>query len=515
MLSLASTATLRFRRRTSPEDSASDEMTRVRAVTGRNIRGAAILARMARSTRGVLLLFGLGCISLACGGGRKGSIDASGGVDVGGSAAGGTLGGGGDGSVASGGAGAGGAIPGTSATSTVAAGGTGTGGIATGTGGIGAGGKTIAPSVTGGAGDGVRTGGTTTGTWAAGGVGAGGAATGTAGVGGTPADARLELDGARMDFGFVAPGTTSVGTFTLTNRGGATSGKPVVSISVVRTPADSATPLMVTGCTAALPANASCVLTIRVTPPMLGLFDAFVYVSADPGTEPHGLPIYVVGWAVGFAVSSPTRIELGDLAPGAEVKRSITLTATSPLSDLRVWTAGSDLSLDTAATTCTATLAQGASCVVAATFVASTLGWKRDIIGASAGGDFGQIVNIEITANVTRASDLAIVPKDPPHFACVFQQTSPPVVFTVTNLSDTASGPIDATVVAADSDGVGAGDLAISRSDCTVLAPHASCTLSVVCAPAMSASSETREAVLSVGDGNSHLAVPLTGDVSY
>lgn len=500
---------------------------------------------MVQSTKGgAFLLLALVCGSFACGGGRKGTIDAADGIDVGGISVGGTLGSGGDrpitGTVATGGIGGGavgGATMGTAATGGLATGGTATGGGAIGsTGGIGAGGlrtggivgsggisvggTTTVTSVIGGMGGGVRTGGTTSGTWASGGSGGwgtGGTTAGT-GAGGASTGALLDLDGSRMDFGFVTPGTTTVGKFTLTNRGGAPSGLPVISISLDRNPGAAVTPLTVTGCNAALAPGASCVLTISVTPPVLGLFQAFVHVSANPGTETHGstgLSIYVVGWATGFSVSSPTRIDLGDLAPGVTVKRSITVSATTALSDLKVWTAGSEVSIDASATTCTAALAQGASCVVAVTFVASTLGWKRDIIGVKAGGDLGQTLNIEMVANVTNASDLAIVPANPPHFVCVFEKTSPPVVLTVTNLGDDPSGTITATIVGADPSGVGARDFAVSQTDCTVLAPHATCTISVVCTPAMSASAATREVILSVSDGSTHLAVPLAGEVSF
>jgi hypothetical protein len=55
----------------------------------------------------------------------------------------------------------------------------------------------------------------------------------------------------------------------------------------------------------------------------------------------------------------------------------------------------------------------------------------------------------------------------------------------------------------------------IAATDCTVLAPQATCTISVVCSPPMSASAATRHAILSVTDGNTHLAVPLTAEVTF
>jgi hypothetical protein len=252
------------------------------------------------------------------------------------------------------------------------------------------------------------------------------------------------------------------------------------------------------------------VLTVSVTPPELGLFQAYVRITANPGI-PSRLSIYVHGNAIGFKVSSPSSVDFGVLAPGALAQHIVTITALIALSDLEVYTGGEDFSIHASASTCTATLAADASCVVTVDFRAATVGWKDGLVGFKAGGDAGQIVVVKFTANVSAASDLAIEPQAPPTYACVFQQTSPPVVFTVTNLSDAASGTIRSAIVGDDY----AGDFAISHTDCTTLAPRAACTISVVCNPGMSASAATRHEILSVTDGNTHLAVPLTGEVSF
>ena len=122
----------------------------------------------------------------------------------------------------------------------------------------------------------------------------------------------------------------------------------------------------------------------------------------------------------------------------------------------------------------------------------------------------GYLAVVSFTANVSNASDLAIEPNTPQSFVARFEETTPPIVFTVTNLGDTASGTITATIV-----GDYSWDFAISATDCTTLAPQATCTLSVVCSPGMSASSATRHVILSVTDGNTHLAVPLSAELSF
>lgn len=309
-----------------------------------------------------------------------------------------------------------------------------------------------------------------------------------------------------MDFGAIALGTTKVATFTLTNRGTSTSGRPVVT---TQPGGGVASTLTVTGCDAALAANASCVLTIAVTPGALGLVQRSVRISAEPGTQPH-LSIYVVGNAIGFEMSPPASVDFGVLATGVLRQHVVTVTALIALSDLEVRGGGEEVSINPSSTTCASTLAAGASCVVTVDFLATTVGWKEGSLSIRAGGDMGQFARVVFTANVSNGGGLDIEPKKPPTYACVFEKTSPPVVFTVTNVGTSTSGTISSKL-----QGEFARDYAISDSNCSVLAPQATCSISVVCRPPMSASAAAREAILSVTDGDTHLSVPLNGNVSF
>jgi hypothetical protein len=328
-----------------------------------------------------------------------------------------------------------------------------------------------------------------------------------------PIGAWLEIEDYRWDFGPVILGATSTATFGLANRGTATSGVPRFTVSTGQYPIGTRDPVAFSGCSAALPPGGSCVLTVSVTPPALGFFQADIAVDAEPGTQdPNGRPgIYITGQAIGFEVSGPSSIDLGDVAPEVPVERRFTVTALVDLSDLGVGTLGDDVAIDRAASTCTPTLAAGASCEVTAVFVTHTIGWKRDLIifGAGVVGRAGQATRIEITANVTMANNLAVEPKTPLRFFCVLDETSSPVAFTVINLGNTASGPIAAAIVGDD-----AGDFRISRTDCTSLAARTTCAIWLVCSPPMSASAATRHAVLSVADGSSHVSIPLSAEVS-
>ncbi|MBN1610835.1 MAG: choice-of-anchor D domain-containing protein [Polyangiaceae bacterium] len=472
---------------------------------------------------GVLLALGNGC------GGNSQSDPSTSGDTTGGDASssntGGvstgaaTSGGGGGGADATGGSDPGGALTGGSSPGGAPTGGRNTGGGSTGgtptatggrtdTGGSGSGGASAGGSSTGGVlGDtggsstggndigtgGVETGGTTT----EGGAGGGG--------GGTPTEAFLELDHSRMDFGTVVLGSTATDTFTLTNRGASTSGIPTISVQS----SGLSSAVTISGCDAALAPGESCTLTLGVTPPDLGLFDTFVRIVADPGTDPH-LSIYVVGHASAFEISPPAVLELGNVEPGDPRQHRITVTATTPISDLEVLTGWDEVSVVASATTCTDTLAAGDSCVVTVQFLSLDVGWFRVGVGIRAGGDLGQMAGVEITANVTSAEDLAVEPENPPPFEAYFDETTDPIVFTVTNVGAATSGTITSAIV-----GESASDFAISDTDCTTLAPQETCTVSVVCSPPMSAAGGPREAVVSITDGNTHVPIPLTAQVSF
>ncbi len=338
------------------------------------------------------------------------------------------------------------------------------------------------------------------------GTGGSAAASGADETGGnTPVGASLEIDRSRMDFGTIALGTTATDTFTVTNRGASISGVPSVIVESGGAP----DPVVVSGCDAALAPGESCSLTLRVTPPDLGLFDAFVRITADPGTDPY-LSIYVVGQASGFEVSPPSILDFGDVPPGVPIRHIITVTATIAISDLEVWAGAAEVSIDASATTCTETLRAGASCVVAMEFLAPEVGWVSGFVGIRAGGSLGDMAAVSFTANVTSANDLAVQPESPPPFVAYYEETTAPVVFTVKNVGNATSGTIAAAVV-----GEWDSDYAVSDSDCTSLAPQATCTISVVCSPLMSAAGGPRDAVLSITDGSSHVSIPLTAQVSF
>jgi hypothetical protein len=321
------------------------------------------------------------CGFLGCGGAEsasEGGAEQTGGSSAAQSAAGGSAGSPLDGGAARGGTATGGADTG-GTTGTGAAASAGAEGGEFGAGGS-AGALTTGGSETGGTGTGGAAGGT------------GGTATG--GTGGIPSEAYLELDPTTsMNYDSIVLGTTAVATYTVTNRGASTSGIPSISTDFGAVPPGEPNPVIVSGCSDALPPVESCELTISVTPPELGLLDGFVRITADPATYPHDAPhlsIYVVGWAIGFEVSSPSAFDLGDVPSGVPIERSVTITALIALSDLTVWTNGENVSVNESATTCTQTLAAGASCELVMEFLAPTVGWKSDRVGIRAGGDSGQ-----------------------------------------------------------------------------------------------------------------------------
>ena len=129
-------------------------------------------------------------------------------------------------------------------------------------------------------------------------------------------------------------------------------------------------------------------------------------------------------------------------------------------------------------------------------FLPLDVGWKEGAIRVKAGDYPSQMKVVLFTANATRANDLAVQPEVPPPFEADFEETTEPIVFTVTNIGASPSGTITSVVV-----GEWETKYTITDTTCMVLAPAETCTISVVCSPPMSAAGGARDAILSVTDG--------------
>jgi hypothetical protein len=206
----------------------------------------------------------------------------------------------------------------------------------------------------------------------------------------------------------------------------------------------------------------------------------------------------------GQFVVSPVAIDLGNLPVGtAAPRQTITVTATSTVTDLTVLASGVDVSI-APTSTCTTVLAAGASCTVAVDFVAQTAGVKSDSIVISGGG---MTKIVPITAVAQSPAKLVISPSSPQSFAAPVGQTSSAITFGVANTGDVATGPLIVFIM-----GANAADFTATTS-CLILAPLASCTVSVAFKP-QAPSGSTEVATLSVTDtavGGSGVLASLSG----
>jgi hypothetical protein len=319
---------------------------------------------------------------------------------------------------------------------------------------------------------------------------------------GGPTGAALTVTPSAVNFGSVDLGKSGTGTVTVTNTGTAASG----ALSVVP-----GAGMTATGCSGALAAKASCTMTITATPTVVGLFNGSISISANPGAITP-LQVSVSGniTPVGQFSVTPGTISLGDLLVGAVApKQTITVTAQVALTDLAVNLNGAEVTKD-ATSTCVAALAANASCTVVVNFTAASAGPKSDSVIISAGGANGKVVTIPVTATVQAPAKLVISPSSPQAFATTVNVPSSAVAFGVANSGDVATGAITVAVT-----GANAADFTATATGCTILAPVAGCTISVVFAPkAASTTPETGNLVVTdTATGGSSVTVVLNGTV--
>lgn len=312
--------------------------------------------------------------------------------------------------------------------------------------------------------------------------------------------AALNATPSSVTFGSVDLGKSGTATTTITNTGKAASG----TLSVVP-----GAGLTAAGCTGTLAAGASCTLTITATPTTLGVFSSTVTVSANPGTTtPLQISVSGTATAPGQFSVSPGTIDLGNLLVGAVApKQTITVTAQVALTDLAVNLNGADVTKD-ATSTCVAALAASTSCIVVVNFTATSAGPKSDSLVVSAGGANGKVVTVPITAIAQAPAKLVISPSTTQAFATTVNVPSSAIVFGLANSGDVATGALGVAVT-----GANAADFKATSTGCTILAPLANCTISVVFTPTVvgAAAEAATLVVTDSGSATDTVSVPLTG----
>jgi hypothetical protein len=314
---------------------------------------------------------------------------------------------------------------------------------------------------------------------------------------GTPSSASLVITPTIVNLGTLELGRSANATVVVTNTGAASSGAIVLNPSVGVT---------VVGCAGVLAPQTSCILTILVTPVALGAFSGTVSITANPGTVVPLITSFtgVVGQTGQFAVS-PALIDLGNVPVGARMQQTITVTALTAISDLTVGLLGMDVTRDPTST-CTEIMATGVSCAVVVNFAAISPGPKSDSVVITAGG---RAVAVPVTATAQAPAKL-VMSQPSAAFVATANAASSPVTIAVANAGDVPTGTLTVSMA-----GANHADFKLTTSGCTLLAPLATCAVSVVFTPsATSAGTETATlTVTDSGPGASTVSAILTGTV--
>jgi hypothetical protein len=316
-----------------------------------------------------------------------------------------------------------------------------------------------------------------------------------------PCDFGITIDKSTVNVGMLGADGAASGTVTLTNAGCSPSG----DVTLTTSPG-----VIASGCAGPLPAHASCTITITVVPTTPGVFSGTLSISANPGTGATPLQVAVIAATHAYPLvgASPALFDIGPTPLGFPVgPLEINVWTHDGLTDLTVAASGPDVSIAAASTTCGPVLSAGDRCVVSAIFLPSSVGEKSEAITLTGGGANGRVVTVPIMANVITGVFLAIDPKTTQGGSAFAGQTSTPVDFVVANRGDTVSEPLSVAV-----SGTNAAEF-VATSDCTTLAPLATCTVAVVFQP-LPGSQGTRSATLEVsrvGTSDAAVSVPLTG----
>jgi hypothetical protein len=309
----------------------------------------------------------------------------------------------------------------------------------------------------------------------------------------------LSVDKSMLMVGTIAPGGVASGTVELTNVSACPSG----DVTITTSPGISAR-----GCSSPLAARASCTLTITVDPAIANPSSSVVWISASPGAV---TPLQVsVAWTVyyipPFSVH-PAAFDFGPTPLGIPLPPvELKVNTVAGLADLTVAAWGPDVSIDAALTTCGSALPANGTCVVAMTFLGSSVGDKAAGVTLT-GGSPRKIVTIPITANVVSGVHLVLDPPGPAGASALAGRISEPVPFDVLNRGNIPTGPLAVTITGPD-----AAEFA-ATSACTTLAPLETCKLAVVFQPALD-SLGRKTALLEVRDTGSSNAIVTASLVS-
>ncbi|HLY99946.1 MAG TPA: choice-of-anchor D domain-containing protein [Candidatus Angelobacter sp.] len=302
------------------------------------------------------------------------------------------------------------------------------------------------------------------------------------------------LSRSSIDFGTQAQNTAATATVILSNTGNATLNS--ISISVTLDPADF-TRVTSAGndCGASLNAGASCVITVRFQPTVLGQLSGMLTVADSAGNSPQTVtltgksvrpatPVFMPAIALDFS-SQPLNVP---------VTRPVTLTNTGDvaLSLASMMTSGDY----TQTNNCGNTVDVGITCTINVTLTATATGTRNGtlIVTDSAPGS-PQSINLTGTGVLV---PLGLLPAS--------LNFSPQLVGTVSAVQPVMVTNSRSSVVTVAAVAVSAGYL--QNNNCATLAGGASCTVNVSFAPA---SIGAQNGLLTVQFGGTQSTLPLSG----
>jgi hypothetical protein len=321
------------------------------------------------------------------------------------------------------------------------------------------------------------------------------------------ANPSLSVAPASKDFNSVTMGSSASASFVISNLGGVTTGVPAVAINGTDA-AQFSIPAGGNGCTVALPANGTCMVSVRFAPTATGVKMGALAISATPGGSAT-TTLMGTGIAQGLIAITPTNQAFTSIlqgTTGAPVSFTITNSGGSPTGALTASIVGTT-EFQIAADTCsTMTLAAMATCTVSVEFAPGSPGPKSGTLEVTSTP--GGTAAAALTGSGLAPASLVAVPTSFSFANTLVGGTSTTETFTITNSGGVAAGT--ATGVAALITGTNAADFHLTSTTCAgQLGAGASCMAVVAFAPA---SSGSKTASLNVsGTPGGTAAASLTG----
>jgi hypothetical protein len=237
-----------------------------------------------------------------------------------------------------------------------------------------------------------------------------------------------------------------------------------------------------TTCTTTLASGASCAVSLTFTPAATGTFTAVLTFTDSATGSPQTVNISGTGGNANTGLTfTPSSLTFPSTAVGVtSAALSVTLknTGTSAATITNIQLTGSTAFGNTS-TTCTTTLASGASCAVSLTFTPASTGTFTAVLTFtdSATGS-PQTVNISGTGG-NASTGLTITPSSLTFASTTVGTSAATQVITLTNNTSSAVTFTGSTTIT----GAGASSFAKTASTCGTLAAGASCTNTITFTP--------------------------------